>query len=66
MRNDACGQSPGHLTWLGAWLSGDFDDGRCRMEKEHKHGDFAEGQEASDEHEHEEGTFAEGQSESDA
>jgi hypothetical protein len=34
------------------------------MEKEHTHGDFAEGQE-KDEHEHEEGTFAEGQSGSD-
>jgi len=33
----------------------------CAMEKEHKHGDFAEGQEASEEHEHHEGTFAEGQ-----
>jgi hypothetical protein len=31
------------------------------MEKEHRHGEFAEGQEGSEEHEHEEGSFAEGQ-----
>lgn len=31
------------------------------MEKEHEHGDFAEGQETSEEHEHDEGSFAEGQ-----
>ena len=35
------------------------------MEKEHKHGDFAEGQEGPEEHEHEEGSFAEGQRPSD-
>jgi hypothetical protein len=37
------------------------------MEKEHRHGDFAEGQEGpeEDEHEHEEGSFAEGQRPSD-
>jgi hypothetical protein len=33
------------------------------MEKEHKHGDFAEGQEETEEHE--EGSFAEGQTPSD-
>jgi hypothetical protein len=32
---------------------------------ERGHGDFAEGQEADDEHEHHEGSFAEGQSEED-
>ena len=39
------------------------------MEKEHRHGDFAEGQEGPEEHEHEheheEGSFAEGQRPSD-
>jgi hypothetical protein len=35
------------------------------MEKEHRHGDFAEGQEGPQEHEHEEGSFAEGQRPSD-
>ena len=35
------------------------------MEKEHRHGDFAEGQEEDEEHEHDEGSFAEGQTGSD-
>ena len=32
-------------------------------DRDHEHGDFAEGQEASKEHEHHEGSFAEGESE---
>jgi len=35
------------------------------MEKEHKHGDSAKGQQETEEHEHEEGSFAEGQTPSD-
>ena len=32
-----------------------------RDERSHRHGDFATGQEADEEHEHHEGSFAEGQ-----
>ena len=35
------------------------------MEKEHRHGDFAEGQEEPEDHDHHTGSFAEGQTKSD-